>query len=92
MDLEPGPEFANFGLKLGDLGLERHNEPEQFGAFGAAGGGHRRGVTHTSYYRTDPQKISRKAKKCCTRSAIPQRGGYIGALSGRGSERLRPLK
>ena len=58
MDVESGPEHANFGLKLGDLGLQRHNEPEQLGAFGAAGSGHRQWVTHASYYRTEPPKIS----------------------------------
>ena len=49
MDVEPGPEFANFGLKLDDLGLQRHNEPEQLGTFGAAGSGYRQGVTHVGF-------------------------------------------
>jgi len=80
MDVEPVPEFANFGLKSGDLGLQRHNQPEQFGAFGAAGGGHRQGVTHASYYRPEPPRISRKAKRMLHSIWTFRRGAGILAL------------
>jgi hypothetical protein len=82
MDVEPGPEFANFGLKLDDLGLQRHNELEQLGTFGAAGSGYRQGVTHASYYRTEPPKIS-KMTKTLVGLAFRKMGGYADTMSGR---------
>ena len=73
MDVEPGPEFANFGLRLGELGLQRHNEPEQLGAFGAGGSGYRQGVTHASYYWTEPPKISKMTNNAAG-NRVPQDG------------------
>jgi hypothetical protein len=55
MGVEPGVEFADFGLQLTD-------EFGQFGALRAARGGCRQCVTHALHYRTIVGETDRRAR------------------------------